>query len=104
MLELGRARCIRPARGPYVDGYKVLQFDPKEAEGLMRNITGRLPEGDPLRKQCTDLRVAVKRFGPSKLDLLNKIKAILGGKLLPRKQPLRVRRVTAQVKSLYLPF
>jgi hypothetical protein len=104
VYQLAQAGYIMPARGPYIDGYKVLKFDPKEAAKLIKSITSRLPECDPLYKQCTDLRVAVRRFGPSKLSLLNKIKAILDGKILPRMRPPDVRRVAIQIKSLYLPY
>lgn len=84
MLELAAAGCLKAVRGPDIDGYGRLKFDRRDVESLIRRITSRLPECDPLSKHCPDLKTAVKRFGPTRLDLTRKIVAILAGKLFPR--------------------
>ncbi|MCA1617777.1 MAG: helix-turn-helix domain-containing protein [Acidobacteria bacterium] len=83
ILKLVAAGCLKAVRGPSIDGSKGLKFDPRDVENLMRSITNRLPECDPLFKHCPDLRTAVNRFGHPKLGLVRNIKAIVAGKLLP---------------------
>jgi hypothetical protein len=99
---LVRAGCLTPKRGRHVDGSR-LYFDREEVEGLFKGVTSRMHPLDPLNKNCPDLRLAVKRFGPMDDNLPNKIKAILAGKLFPRRKSVERRR-TPVLKSMALPF
>lgn len=102
--SLSYSRCLAPARGPWVDGSYKLLFAQRDVVNLMRDITSRLPKRDPLFVHCPDLRMAVKRFGPSRADLASKIKAILGGDLFPLKQPAKSKRFPLKAESPHLPF
>lgn len=101
--RLIRAGCLTPRRGKEIDGCPKLYFARADVEGLLKNITSRLPLHDPLSKNCPDLRLAVKRFGPMDDNLPNKIKAILAGRLFPRKKPIKKRRAPT-LESPALPF
>lgn len=83
VVELAAAGFLKVVRGPKIDGYKWLKFDRRDVENLIKSITNRLPEYDPLFKHCPDLRTAVKGFGQPKWGLIRTIKAILAGSLLP---------------------
>lgn len=100
--QLTAAGCLAPARGPSVDGHNKLRFNQRDVINLMRNITSRLPKGDPLFTRCPDLRMAVQRFGPSNANLASKIKAIQAGYLFPLKPS--VARLSPKMESLSLPF
>jgi hypothetical protein len=102
--QLAHAGCLTPARGPSVDGYRKLRFRPGDVETLVRGITSRLPEGDPLCTHCPDIKAAVKRFGYLRGSLVARIKAVLDGKVPPRKQPWRRKNSAPKMESLYLPF
>jgi hypothetical protein len=103
VIKLVHSGCLSPTRGPNVDGFRDLMFDRRDVEALITNIKNRLPDCDPLSKHCSDLRVAIKRFGPTKIRWGTKVRAILDGKLRPRKRALW-QRPAPKVQSLYLPF
>jgi predicted DNA-binding protein (UPF0251 family) len=83
LSDMVAAGVLKAVRGSNIDGYKYLKFNRRDVENLMRNITSRLPEYDPLFKHCPGLWTAVKKFGQPKWGLIKTIKAILADSLLP---------------------
>jgi hypothetical protein len=83
--SLVEAGCLTPLRGRTIDGYRWWMFDRKDAQDLIGRLKSYLKGECVLSTSPQDLNKIMEQFSPMNASLATKVRAILDGKLLPRK-------------------